>query len=162
MCTHWLPGGAPILLWCFPHLTWFLVQVLMECAIYAKVKVKMKLLSHVRVFATLWTVAHQAPSKGFSRQEYWSGLPFPFPGDLLDPGIEPRSSAVQADALAFGPQPYVKCQGQVQAMWVVSPEFLGASRPAEEIRSRSGNSESQRWWNSKLKGRGRFRKGRMV
>ena len=41
---------------------------------------------------TLWTVAHQAPlSMGFSRQEYWSGLPFPSPGDLPDPGIEPGS-----------------------------------------------------------------------
>ena len=47
---------------------------------------------------TLWTVAHQAsPSMGFSRQEYWSGLPFPSPGDLPDPGIEPVSPAVQAD-----------------------------------------------------------------
>ena len=60
----------------------------------------MKLLSRVRLFATPWTVAHQAPlSMGFSRQEYWSGLPFPSPGDLLDPGIEPRSPALQADAL---------------------------------------------------------------
>ena len=41
-----------------------------------------------------WTVAHQAsPSMGFSRQEYWSGLPFPSPGDLPHPGIEPRSPA---------------------------------------------------------------------
>ena len=48
----------------------------------------------------LWTVAHQAPpSMGFSRQEYWSGLPFPSPGDLLNPGIEPRSPTLQADAL---------------------------------------------------------------
>ena len=46
----------------------------------------------VRLFATLWTLAHQAPlSMGFSRQEYWSGLPCPPPGDLLDPGIEPGS-----------------------------------------------------------------------
>ena len=61
----------------------------------------MKLLSHVRLFATLWTVAPQAPtSMGFSRQEYWSGLPFPSPGDLPDPGIEPRSPALQADALS--------------------------------------------------------------
>ena len=45
--------------------------------------------SHVRLFATLWTVAHEAPlSMGFSRQEYWSGLPSPRPGDLPDPGIE--------------------------------------------------------------------------
>ena len=60
----------------------------------------MKLLSHVRLFATPWTVAHQAPpSVGFSRQEYWSGLPFPSPGDLPDPGIEPGSPTLWADAL---------------------------------------------------------------
>ena len=47
-----------------------------------------------------WTLAHQAPlSMGFSRQEYWSGLPFPSPEGLPDPGIEPRSSALQADSL---------------------------------------------------------------
>ena len=52
-----------------------------------------------------WTVAHQAsPSMGFSRQEYWSGLPFPSPGDLLDPGIEPRSPALQVDSLPTEPQ----------------------------------------------------------
>ena len=50
--------------------------------------------------ATPWSVALQAPlSIGFSRQEYWSGLPFPFPGDFPDPGIEPRSPALQADSL---------------------------------------------------------------
>ena len=50
----------------------------------------MKSLSHVWLFATLWTVAYQAPpSRGFFRQEYWSGLPFPAPGDLPNPGIEP-------------------------------------------------------------------------
>ena len=50
--------------------------------------------------ATPWTVACQAPlSVGFSRQEYWSGLPFPSAGDLPDPGIEPRSPALQADSL---------------------------------------------------------------
>ena len=49
-----------------------------------------KSLSHVQLFATLWTVAHQAPpSMEFSRQEYWSGVPLPSPGDLPDPGIEP-------------------------------------------------------------------------
>ena len=56
---------------------------------------EVKLLSHVRLFVTPWTIAHQAlPSQGFSRQEYWSGLPFPSPGDLSDPGIEPRSLAL--------------------------------------------------------------------
>ena len=50
--------------------------------------------------ATPWTVANQAPpSMGFSRQEYWSGLPFPSPGDLPNPGIEPGSPALQADTL---------------------------------------------------------------
>ena len=50
--------------------------------------------------ATPWTVARQAPlSMGFSRQAYWSGLPFPSPGDLPNPGIEPGSPALQADSL---------------------------------------------------------------
>ena len=58
----------------------------------------MKLLSRVRLFVTPWTVAHQAPpSMGFIRQEYWSGLPFPSPGDLPNPGIKPRSPTLQAD-----------------------------------------------------------------
>ena len=61
-------------------------------------KVKVKSLSHVRLFATPKTVAYQAPpSMGFSRQEYWSGLPFPSPGDLPDPGIEPGSPTLEAD-----------------------------------------------------------------
>ena len=61
-------------------------------------KWKCSLLSRIRFFATPWTVACQAPlSMGFPRQEYWSGLLFPSPGDLPDPGIEPRSPALQAD-----------------------------------------------------------------
>ena len=53
---------------------------------------EVKSLSHVQLFATPWTVAYQAlPSMGFSRQEYWSGLPFPSPEDLPDPGIKSRS-----------------------------------------------------------------------
>ena len=53
---------------------------------------------------TPWTVAHQVPlSMGFPRQEYWSGLPFPYPGDLPDPGIEPRSSALQAVSVLIEP-----------------------------------------------------------
>ena len=51
-----------------------------------------------------WTVAHRAPpSMGFSRQEFWSGLPFPSPGDLPNPGIEPRSPTLQADVLTSAP-----------------------------------------------------------
>ena len=68
------------------------VRSLHKDVVTHKLKVKVKSLSHVRLFATPWTVAHQAPSsKGFSRQEYWSGLPFPSPGDRPNPGIEPRS-----------------------------------------------------------------------
>ena len=64
----------------------------------------MKLLSRVRLFATPWSVAYKAPlSMVFSRQEYWSGLPFPSPGDLPRPGIEPGSPALQADALLSEP-----------------------------------------------------------
>ena len=63
-----------------------------------------KSLSRVRLFATSWTVACQAPlSMGFSRQEYWSGLSFPSPGDLPNPRIEPGSPALQADPLSSEP-----------------------------------------------------------
>ena len=61
---------------------------------------KVKSLSHAQLFGTPWTVAYQAPpSMEFSRQEYRSGLPFPSPGDLPDPGIEPRPPTLQEDAL---------------------------------------------------------------
>ena len=71
---------------------------------YTESEVKVKLLSRVRLFATPRTVAYQTPpSMGFSRQEYWSGLPFPSPGDLPDPGIELRSPVLEADALTSEP-----------------------------------------------------------
>ena len=58
--------------------------------------------------ATPWTVAHQAPlSMGFPRQEYWSGLPFPSPGDLPNPGIKLRSSALQTDSLLTKPIKFI-------------------------------------------------------
>ena len=64
-----------------------------------------KSLSHVQLFATPWTVAYQAPpSLGLSRQEYWSGLTFPSPGDLPNPGIKPGSPVLQADTLPSEPQ----------------------------------------------------------
>ena len=63
-----------------------------------------KSLSHVQCFVTLWTVAHQAPlSIGFSRQEYWSGFSCPPSGDFPNPGIKPRSPALQADSLLSEP-----------------------------------------------------------
>ena len=65
---------------------------------------EVKSLSRVQLFATLWTAAYKAPlSMEFSRQEYWNGLPFPPPEDFPHPGIEPRSPALQADALPSGP-----------------------------------------------------------
>ena len=69
----------------------------------ALLHVCVKSLSRVPLFSTLWTAAYQAPlSVGFFRQEYWSGLPFPPPGDLPNPGIKPvspMSSALQVDSL---------------------------------------------------------------
>jgi len=76
---------------------------------HSKVKVKAMSLSCIRLLVTPWTVAYQVSlSMGFSRQEYWSGLPFPSPGDLPDPGIKPRSPILEADALTSEPpgKPY--------------------------------------------------------
>ena len=65
--------------------------------------------SRVWLFATPWTVACQAPlSMEFSRQKYWSALPFPSPGDLPNPGIEPRSPVLQADSLPSKPASPIK------------------------------------------------------
>ena len=78
-------------------------------------KVKVKSLSPVRLYATPWTAAYQAPpSMRFSRQEYWSGLPFPSPGNLPNPGNEPRSPALQADTL-----PSELPGNQVTRTWMV-------------------------------------------
>ena len=78
-------------------------------------KVKVKSASRVRLFATPWTVAYQAPlSMGFSRQEYWSGVPLPSPGDLPDPGMEPRSPALHADALPSEPPGTSDVSSQLQ------------------------------------------------
>ena len=79
---------------------------------------KVKLLSRVRLFVTSWTVAYQAPpSIKFSREEYWSGLPFP--GDLPDPGIEPRSPTLWTDSLPSEPpgKPLKTIQGEEELRW---------------------------------------------
>ena len=69
------------------------------------IKSESESVSRVRLFETPLTRAHQAPlSMGFSRPEYWSGLPFPSPGDLSDPGIERGCPALQADSLLSEPQ----------------------------------------------------------
>ena len=75
---------------------------LSPCLLISTLCVCTQLLSHVWLFETLWSVTHPTPlSMGFSRQEYWTGLPCPPPGDLPDPGIEPaspESPALQADS----------------------------------------------------------------
>ena len=79
---------------------------------------QVKLFSRVWLFTTPWTRAHQAPpSMEFSRQEYWSGLPFPSPGDLPDPGIEPGSPALRADALPSEPPFCIWEDAKVWAHW---------------------------------------------
>ena len=71
----------------------------MFCSFYCT-----SLVFHSNLFVIPWTIASQAPlSMRFSRQEYWSGLPFPSPGDLPNPGIEPRSPALQVDSLPAEP-----------------------------------------------------------
>ena len=82
LSSHFLP------LFCFPPI--------ITCVCWS--------LNCVQLFASPWTVAHQAPlSMEFSRQECWSGLPFPSPGALPNPGIEPGSPAVQANSLSSKP-----------------------------------------------------------
>ena len=80
----------------------------------------LKTLTRVWLFVTPWTVAHQAPlSMGSSRQEYWSGLPLPSPGDLPNRGIEPRSPTLQADALTPAPPGKVTNGKFSSYVWVV-------------------------------------------
>ena len=120
---------------------------------------KWKSLSCVWLFVTPWAVTHQAPlSMEFPRQEYWSRLPFFSPGDLPDPGIEPRSPTLQADSLLSVPPenpqrvswsvmsdslcprdcspPGSSVHGILQAKileWVAIPFSRGSSRPRNWI-----------------------------
>ena len=83
-----------------------------------------KSLSRVRLFATPWTITHQAPlSRAFSRPEYWSGLPCPPPGDLPNPEIEPRRPISQADSLQFEPPGKPKDTG-VGGLFLLQGIFL--------------------------------------
>ena len=92
--------------------------------------------------ATPWTVAHQAPpSVGFARQEYWSGLPFPSPGDLPDPGIEPRSPALQADALPSDPP------GEPQSLGLPNPlSSYSSSHPQGGLFGEDRREENKVKW----------------
>ena len=92
-----------------------------------------KSLSQVQLFATPWAVAHQTTlSMGFSRQESCGGLPFPSPGDHPDPGIEPRSPALQTDSLPSGK--FINCQVSLEKRlilkfwkWFGNLSFSGAN-----------------------------------
>ena len=110
------------------------------CFNRSRQKVKVKLLSCVRLFATPWTEAHKAPpSLGFSRQEYWSGLPHPSPGDLLNPGIEPRSPTLQADTLTSEP-PGKPLPRSLLISWMQSPSAVILEPP--KIKSHTVSSVS--------------------
>ena len=102
---------------------------------------KVKLLSRVQLFATPWTVAHQAPpSMGFSRQEYWSELPFPSPGDLPDPGIEHRSPVLQTDALTSEPLNFLMFKlvlEKAEEPEIKLPTFAGSWKKQESSRKTS-------------------------
>ena len=91
---------CPLIFTRLPHPIFLASDTFLPLRKKEKEREKEKSLSHVRLFAT----PYQAPpSMGFSRQEYWSGLPFPSPGDLPDPGIEPGSPALEADTLTSEP-----------------------------------------------------------
>ena len=97
---------------------------------------------------TSWTVARQAPlSVGFPRQEYWSGLPFPSPGDLPDPGIEPRSPALWADSLPFEPP------GKLACMYIIRDRVRNWLTIIETEKSRPRRASSQI---SQVKGKNSF------
>ena len=82
-----------------------------------------QLLRHVRLFTISWTAACQSPlSMGFSRQEYWSGLPFPLPGNLPDPGIEPVSPALSGGF--FTTEPSEKLLKSVLSQSISQQNFL--------------------------------------
>ena len=94
-----------------------------------------QLLSQVQLFATLWTVAHWGPlSIGFFRQEYWSGLPFPSPGDLPHPGIKsesPASPARQVDSLLLSHHGEKK-----KWVWLAQAILSGNSPPGSHANSK--------------------------
>ena len=95
------PTGPP---WFQLHVIIYLSKLVQYTVPRINLNIKVLLLSHVLLFATLWTVARQTPlSMEFSRQEYWSRLPFSSSGDLPYPGIKPGSSALQADSVPSEP-----------------------------------------------------------
>ena len=126
--------SCPSRWWCHPTISSSVVPFSsLPLSIFPSIKVK--LLSRVRLFATPWTVAYQAPlSMGFSRQECGSGLPSPSPGDLPDPGIEPRSPALQADTLPSEP-PGKPASGsfQISRFFTSGGQSIGVSASASVL-----------------------------
>ena len=123
--------------------------------IYALNISEVKLLSRVQLFVTPWTVAYQSPqSMEFSRQEYWSGLPFPSLGDLPNPGIEPRSPTLQADTLPSEPprnigapqyirQTLADIKGQVDSNTIIVGNFNTPLTPMDRSSKQKINKERQ-------------------
>ena len=125
------------------------------------------MLSRVQLFETPWTVAHQAPlSMGFFRQEYWSGLPFPPPGDLPNPGIKPESPmspALQEDSLpaeSLGSPQYAICTTAERSLLSYTVRSFSPWAPSlcqvlccasDPKRSQSWflSSGSPQWWEAK-------------
>ena len=102
----------------------------------AFIRAVVQLLSRVRLFATSWTVAHQALlSMEFSRQEYWSGLPFPSPADLPDPAIKTQSPALQMDSLPSEPP------GKPHVYVHISMYLLSFYTHGHELGQTSGDGE---------------------
>ena len=125
-------------------------------------KVKVKSLSCVLLFATPWTVAHQVPlSMEYPRQEYWSWLPFPSPGNFPNPGIKPWSLALQADSLPAElsrilaisllkcrnklsfPKILVGSRGQKQWVWT---QYYGKKMNITVYLGWEGTTSSNNWW----------------
>ena len=110
----------------FKNIKWKIPEVIHTFYITQSFWAKVKSLSHVRLCDPMDCSLHQAPpSMGFSRQEYWNGLPFPPPGDLPNPGVKPRSPALQADALPSEPpgklilSNRMKCPAVLLRTWVI-------------------------------------------
>ena len=96
----------------------------------------MLVLNHIRLFATPWTVAHQAPlSMEFSRQKYWNGWPFPSPRGLPHPGIEPGSPALQADSLLSEPpgKPSVSNRGNIKLFFLCQRHWVNIFEASKQI-----------------------------
>ena len=105
------------------HLYFLLATLLVYTHTHIYIHAVVQSLSHVQLFVAPWTIVYQSPlSMGLPRQEYWSDLPFPSPGDLPDPGTEPMSSAWQVDSLTLSHlgSPYIYIHTHIKSIYVYS------------------------------------------